>query len=131
MIDSKKKGKRAMLVEYDMQEEKGVVSVRQVCMNEDDPSQIMEQATIQTQAHMLASGLSLIIKQCSLADYGIKDYELMEEIINHIEHEFTSTSSFQNSETSIQNINGEIMETGMPLEKPDKKSFWSIFKFWK
>lgn len=58
--------------------------------------------SIRDQAHILASGISLLIKSCSKFDSGIKDYELIKEIIEHINHEFTSTDSFYDV-TSLEN----------------------------
>src|ERR1017187_2892371 len=46
--------------------------------------------TVQSATHLLTSGVALLIKTCSKADTGIKDYELMKEVYKHLEEEFSS-----------------------------------------
>lgn len=59
-----------------------------------------EQGTLpmRESAHILAEGISLIIKTCSKFDMEIKDYELMREIIDHLNEQFASISSFEDAE---------------------------------
>jgi len=57
-----------------------------------------EKIPLNIAAHMLASGISLIIKGCNSSDLGIKDYELMKEIMDHLNSEFSSTKSFEDIE---------------------------------
>jgi hypothetical protein len=48
-------------------------------------------------AHMFAGGISLCVKLCE--DEGeIKDYELMQTIIDHLNNEFISLNSFKDAE---------------------------------
>jgi hypothetical protein len=51
-----------------------------------------ERLTIRQSAHLLASGLSLLIK--SVDSKEISDFELMKEIIEHLNGEFISHESF-------------------------------------
>lgn len=57
---------------------------------------LQEKLTIRETAHILASGLSMIIKSCG-SDGNLKDFELMEEVISHINSEFASVSSFSDA----------------------------------
>jgi hypothetical protein len=48
-------------------------------------------------AHIFAGGISLCVKLCK--DEGIiKDYELMKNIIDHLNNEFVSLDSFKDAE---------------------------------
>jgi len=49
-------------------------------------------------AHLLASGIGVCIKSCTYNDMGIKDYELVEDIINHITQEFASVRAYNDTE---------------------------------
>ncbi len=49
-------------------------------------------------AHLLAAGIGVCIKSCTYNDMGIKDYELVEEIINHITQEFASVRAYNDIE---------------------------------
>ena len=53
-----------------------------------------ERLSIWHTSHILASGISLLIKTCTISDTGIKDYELIGDIIDHLRSEFSSTESF-------------------------------------
>ena len=54
-----------------------------------------EQDNMSTQsaAHLLTAGVALLIKACSKTDTGIKDHELMKEVYQHLELEFSSITS--------------------------------------
>lgn len=51
-------------------------------------------------SHLLASGISLLVKSCSKHDLGITDYELLKEIVKHLEDEFASISSYKDAEVN-------------------------------
>lgn len=51
--------------------------------------------TLKQKAHVLTSGLSLIIRSINLDDStDLKDFDLMKMVINHLEMEFTCPKSF-------------------------------------
>lgn len=50
---------------------------------------------IRDAAHLLIAGASLLVKACSKKDVGIKDYELVSELVNHLTSEFSSTDSYE------------------------------------
>jgi hypothetical protein len=52
--------------------------------------------TIEEAAKVLVGGISLIIKSVNQKE-GIRDYQLMEEVIELLNHEFTSITSFQDA----------------------------------
>jgi hypothetical protein len=52
-----------------------------------------KQITVQETSHILAGAISLLIKSSSQGD-KIKDYELIKEVIDHLNSEFVSTDSF-------------------------------------
>jgi hypothetical protein len=49
--------------------------------------------SIQETSHILAGAISLLIKSSSKGD-KIKDYELIKEVINHLNSEFVNIDSF-------------------------------------
>ena len=53
-----------------------------------------EKLSVKESTHILVSGISLLIKSCSNNQNGIKDYELIKEVIEHLNLEFTSINSF-------------------------------------
>lgn len=55
-----------------------------------------EHISFQSTAHILAAGISLLIKVCE-KESGMRDYELMEEIIKHLEEQFTSPTAFNDA----------------------------------
>jgi hypothetical protein len=52
-----------------------------------------ELLSIQETSHILAGAISLLIKSSSKGD-KIKDYELIKEVINHLNSEFVNIDSF-------------------------------------
>ncbi len=50
-------------------------------------------ATPLEMSHLLASGISVLIKSCSSVT-GKKDYEILSEIIKHLEDDFASIDAF-------------------------------------
>ena len=52
-----------------------------------------ELLSIQETSHILAGDISLLIKSSSKGD-KIKDYELIKEVINHLNSEFVNIDSF-------------------------------------
>lgn len=56
---------------------------------------------IKQSVHLLAGGISLLVKSCSKHDLGIKDHELMDEIMEHLNKEFSSIDSFQDATIKI------------------------------
>ncbi len=50
--------------------------------------------SIKDTAHILTAGISTLIKSCSQYDCGIKDYELMKEVIDQLNSEFSSTDNY-------------------------------------
>lgn len=56
-----------------------------------------QKLSLNDMAHMFAGGISLCVKLCE--DEGeIKDYELMQTIIDHLNNEFISLNSFKDAE---------------------------------
>jgi hypothetical protein len=53
-------------------------------------------------ANLLIAGASLLVKSCSKYDLGIKDYELLEQLVNHLVNEFVSTSSYEDAKVKIK-----------------------------
>ena len=49
---------------------------------------------VQQIAHLLTGGVNMLIKSCSNADTGIKDHELMTEVVEHLKSEFIDLESF-------------------------------------
>lgn len=56
-----------------------------------------EQLSFRQMSHILVGGISLIVKLIDKSG-EMKDYELMEEIINHLNQEFASLKSFNDAE---------------------------------
>jgi len=54
-----------------------------------------EKLSTQQAVHILIGGVNMLIKSCS-NESGIKDYELMEEVIDHLKSEFIDVKSFEN-----------------------------------
>jgi hypothetical protein len=52
-------------------------------------------------AHILAGGISLLIKHCDVNDLDISGADLLKEIIVHLETEFVSTESFYDAKSHI------------------------------
>jgi hypothetical protein len=52
-----------------------------------------QQITVQETSHILAGAISLLIKSSSRGD-KIKDYELIKEVVDHLNSEFVNTNSF-------------------------------------
>ena len=50
--------------------------------------------THKSSAMMLASGINLLVRSCSQIDSELKDYELLEEVIDYMKSEFVSTDSY-------------------------------------
>ena len=67
------------------------------------PSQ-QEKMSVRETSHILASGISLMIKTCSINDTGIKDYQLIEEVIEHLRMEFSSIESFNDAKHYSENF---------------------------
>jgi hypothetical protein len=53
--------------------------------------------SLKEMSHMFAGGISLCVKLCE-NEGEIKDYELMQMIINHLNDEFVSLNSFKDAE---------------------------------
>ena len=49
--------------------------------------------SVQQCTHILISAVALLVKSCEKADVGIKDHELIEEVMDHLNQEFLSTES--------------------------------------
>ena len=52
-----------------------------------------QQITVQETSHILAGAISLLIKSSSKGD-KFKDYEIIREVVNHLNSEFINTDSF-------------------------------------
>jgi hypothetical protein len=79
------------------------ISVEILFPPEQDPIPLVDAA------HILAAGISLIIKSCNKYENGKKDYELIKEIIDHLNNEFVSTEAFEDVK-AIVNIPKEENE---------------------
>jgi hypothetical protein len=55
-----------------------------------------ENITIEEAAKVLVGGISLIIKSVNQKE-GIRDYELMKEVIDLLNYEFTSITAFEDA----------------------------------
>lgn len=58
-----------------------------------------EKLSLKEVTHVLVSAVSLLVKSCKNEDSEIKDYELMSEVIQHLNHEFSSVTSFSDAKT--------------------------------
>lgn len=58
-----------------------------------------EKLSLKEVTHVLVSAVSLLIKSCKNEDSEIKDYELMSEVIQHLNSEFSSVTSFSDAKT--------------------------------
>ena len=54
-------------------------------------------------AHVLVDAISLLIK-LSNENSELKDYELMKEVVEHINHNFVSTKSFEDAQIIIKDL---------------------------
>lgn len=61
--------------------------------------------SVQQATHLLISGVSLLIKSCGKTDNGIKDYELLDEVVEHLNHEFFSLKSFDDAVINKEKLN--------------------------
>jgi len=50
--------------------------------------------SIKSSVMMLASGINLLIRSLPNSESGIKEYELIKEVINYMESEFINSNSF-------------------------------------
>jgi hypothetical protein len=55
-----------------------------------------ENIELENATMILASAISLAVKTINQKD-GMRDYELMEQVIKYLNHEFTSTESFSDA----------------------------------
>jgi hypothetical protein len=53
-----------------------------------------EDMSVTNVTHLLVGGIAMLIKSCGDSDMGIKDHELMEEVLEHLNLEFSSYKSF-------------------------------------
>jgi hypothetical protein len=53
-------------------------------------------------AHVLVDAISLLVK-LSNEECEMKDYELMKEVVDHINHNFVSTKAFNDAKIFTQN----------------------------
>ena len=53
-----------------------------------------EDMSVANVTHLLVGGIAMLIKSCGDSDMGIKDHELMEEVLEHLNLEFSSYKSF-------------------------------------
>jgi len=58
-----------------------------------------QQITVQETSHILAGAISLLIKSSSRGD-KIKDYELIKEVIDHLNSEFVNIDSYSDAYVS-------------------------------
>jgi hypothetical protein len=58
-----------------------------------------QQITVQETSHILAGAISLLIKSSSRGD-KIKDYELIKEVIDHLNSEFVNIDSYTDAYVS-------------------------------
>jgi hypothetical protein len=65
-----------------------------------------ENIQIENAAMIMASAISLVVKSVNLKD-GIRDYELIEQVINYLNDEFASTTSFQDAKLIYKKQNYE------------------------
>lgn len=63
-----------------------------------------DKLTVKQSAHLLIGGVCLLIKSCSKLNTGIKDYELIKEVIEHLNHEFSSIASFEDAYVNKKGI---------------------------
>jgi hypothetical protein len=62
--------------------------------------------SFQATAHILASGISLLVRMCD-QESGIKDHELIRDVINQLEQEFISTTDFNDAKLHHKS-NGKV-----------------------
>ena len=63
-----------------------------------------EPISISIQTYILTSAVSLLIKTSENHDMGIKDYDLMRAVINHLETEFGSLTAFSDASLNTTKI---------------------------
>lgn len=51
--------------------------------------------TPSTGAHILAGAIGVIIKGCTHNDMGIKDHELVKDVVDHIHKDFVESKNFE------------------------------------
>lgn len=66
-----------------------------------------EELSFQQMAHILVGGISLLTKLVE-RESGQKDYELMSEVISHLNSEFISLTSFSNA-TNVRKENNKVL----------------------
>jgi len=59
--------------------------------------QEQQKLSLSEMSRMLTGGISLIIKLASNNNEGIKDYEIMENVIKQLNEDFISTQSFEDA----------------------------------
>jgi len=52
---------------------------------------------VRESAHMLAAGISMLIRSCDHNKMGIKSHDLMTEVINHLNSEYVNTESYSDA----------------------------------
>lgn len=52
---------------------------------------------VRESAHMLAAGISMLIRSCDNNKMGIKSHELMKEVIDHLNNEYISVDSYSDA----------------------------------
>lgn len=50
--------------------------------------------SVKDTANILTTGISTLIKGCSVYDMGIKDYELIKEVMDQLTTDFSSTDNY-------------------------------------
>lgn len=61
--------------------------------------------TVQENAHILTSAISLLIRTCSTNDTGISESDLLKEVITHLQDEFVCVKSFNDVDLNKQVFN--------------------------
>lgn len=59
-----------------------------------------QKLSIPDAAHILAGGLSLLVRGATKENCGMTDYELMESVIANLNHHFTDTKDFRDIEVN-------------------------------
>ena len=80
-----------LVITAKIEDEKVGVEVKQIKM--DDQEKLL---TFKEMCHLMVEGISLLIKLSDEKE-GTKDYELMEEVIEHLNNNFISISSFDDA----------------------------------
>jgi hypothetical protein len=82
--------KSSVIVEATIDKETGI-SIINIGFPPDKPLSVRESA------HLLASGISMLIRSCDNGEMGIKSHELIKEVIDHIHSEYVNTESFSDA----------------------------------